>query len=101
MVAARIRASALGHRSSTELPAPDHEGVLEHAALLEILDEGGGGSVAVRAADVHVLLESAVVIPAAVVEMDEPHPAFGETTGVQAVAREGSVAGDGAVHLEG
>ena len=47
--------AALGHGGATEFAAEDDEGVFEHAALFEILDEGSAGLVDVLA----VLFESA------------------------------------------
>src|SRR6266404_20739 len=38
-----IAAGALGHGRAAEFAAPDDEGVVEHAALFEVGDEGGGG----------------------------------------------------------
>ena len=40
-----VAAVALGHRRAAELAAPDHERVVEHAALLQVLDQGGRGLV--------------------------------------------------------
>ena len=37
--------STLGVRGASELAAPDDEGVVEHAALLEVLDQRGRGLV--------------------------------------------------------
>ena len=41
--------AALGHGGATEFAAEDDEGVFEHAALFEILDEGSAGLVDVLA----------------------------------------------------
>jgi hypothetical protein len=40
-----IAAVALGHRGAAEFAAPDDEGVFEHAALLEVGEQGGGALV--------------------------------------------------------
>ncbi len=40
-----VAAVALGHGRAAEFAAPDDERVVEHAALLQILDQGGGGPV--------------------------------------------------------
>ena len=47
MVAAVV-AAALDHRRAAELAAPDHERVVQQAALLQIGDQGGAGLVGVR-----------------------------------------------------
>ena len=41
MVSAVVPASALGHRGSTKLPPPDHQGFIEQAPLLEINQQRG------------------------------------------------------------
>ena len=85
MVIAASAAFALEHWGASEFAAPDDEGVFEHAALLEVGEERPGGAVGEAAADAHVFFKSAVVIPAAVVELDKAHPAFGEAAGEEAV----------------
>src|ERR1051325_5785573 len=68
-----IAAIALRHGCPTELAAPDDERIVQHAALLEILDQRGGGTVALLRGNRHRLVYRAVMIPAAMVELDEPH----------------------------
>ena len=43
--AAAQRGVGLDHRRAAELAAPDHQRVVEQAALLEVLDQRGGGPV--------------------------------------------------------
>ena len=40
-----VAAVALGHRGAAELAAPDDEGVVEHPALLQVLDQRRGALV--------------------------------------------------------
>ena len=47
-----------------------------------------------------VLLDVAVVVPVAVIELDEAHAALGQPPGQQAVGGEGAVAALGAVQVE-
>src|SRR5262245_3827526 len=44
MVAAQTLAR-LAHRRAAELAAPDHQRVVEHAAALQVPDEGGAGAI--------------------------------------------------------
>ena len=100
MMVASGSALSLEHGSASEFPTPDHQCVIQHVALLEILDEGPGGLVGQAAAGVHVLDQPAVVVPAAMVEMDEPYAALGQPAGQQAVGGVGTIAGFGSVHFE-
>ena len=96
-----VAAVALGHRRAAELAAPDDQRVVEHAALLQVLDQrrraAWSTSLAVPAMS---LLDVAVVVPVAVVELDEPHAALGQPAGQQAVGRERAVGPLGAVQVE-
>ena len=73
-----------------ELAAPDDERLVEHAALLEILDQGGRRLVDVAGHLGQLVLQAAVVVPVAVVELHEAHAFLGEAAGQQGIAREGA-----------
>ena len=64
-------AFALEHGGAAEFAAPDDEGIFEEAALFKVGEEGVSGLVGVLATDFHIFVQVAVVIPAAVVELDE------------------------------
>ncbi|MFM1944913.1 MAG: hypothetical protein RI897_3895 [Verrucomicrobiota bacterium] len=100
VVVASFAAFFLGHGGAAEFAAPDDEGVVEQAALFEVGEEGVGGFIGEGAADVHVFDEVAVVVPSAVVEVDEADALFGEASGEEAIGGVGAVAGLGAVHVE-
>ena len=87
-----VAAVALGHRRPAELAAPDHQRLVEHAALLQVLDQRGRALIDLRGRPLDVLLDAAVMVPVAVVELDEPHAALGQPPGQQAVGRERAVA---------
>ena len=55
--------SALGHGSASEFSAEDDEGVFEHAALLEVFDQGGAGLVDILAVLFEPANESAMLVP--------------------------------------
>ena len=59
--------------STAKLPAPDDECFLKHAALLEILEQGGEGLVSSQAVLGEVAAEAAVLVPVAVTEFDKAH----------------------------
>ena len=79
---------ALASRSAAELGRPEHDGVVEHAALFQIDEKGGGGLVDI-AGEIGVLFHLAVRVPvrpgAGVDELDEAHPALGESSGDEAL----------------
>ena len=80
-----IAAGALGHGRAAEFAAPDDQRVVEHAALFQIGDQRGGRLVDFLGLELDVVFEIAVVVPVAVIELDEPHAAFGQAAGQQAV----------------
>ena len=84
--------AALAHRRAAEFAGPDDERVLEHAALLEVGDEGHAGAVDFLGLELDAVLHAAVVVPVLVVELDEAHAALGQPAGEQAVRGERSVA---------
>ena len=61
---------SLGIGRAAELAAPDDEGIVEQAALLEILHERRGRLIHILADGWHPILQSAVMIPIAMVEAE-------------------------------
>ena len=70
-----------------EFAAPNHHGVLQQSALLQVLDKGGAWLVGVVALGADVAGQIAVLIPSTVVELDEANPALGEAACEDAVRR--------------
>ena len=88
-----VAAVALGHRRAAELAAPDDQRVVEHAALLQVGDQRRRRADRLRSAIAgDVVLDVAVMVPVAVIELDEPHAALGQPPRQQAVRRERAVA---------
>src|SRR5439155_23854937 len=83
----------LGHGCSPKLTSKHHEGILEHVALFQVLDQCGGGPVRFLRFNGDVGLDSPVVVPIPVVELDEPHTAFRQAPREQAVRCKRTVAG--------
>src|ERR1700722_894950 len=82
---------ALAVYGTAELPAPDHQRVIEQAALLEVLDKRRGSSVHVERLQANLLRQCAVLIPAAMEELDEPHSTFGHAAREQTIAGKSTV----------
>lgn len=83
-----IFAIARGETGAAELTAPDNEGILKQTALIEVVEQGsdrciGGGAVGMEVAAVVGML-----VPAAVIELDEAHPCLAESSCQQALAAE-------------
>ena len=74
---------------AAELAAPDHERVVQHAAGLQVLDEGVAGAVDVATLQRQIAGQVAVVVPAAVEDLHEADVAFDHAPGQQAAGREG------------
>jgi hypothetical protein len=79
---------ALAVGRATEFAAPDDEGFVEEAALLEVGDEGGGSLIGFLAFLAEAAGQTAVVVPVAVAELDEADAAFGEAAGYKALPTE-------------
>ncbi len=82
--------SALAVGGASEFSGEDDEGVIEHAALFEVVDEAGAGLVDVVGLAAHFIGEVDVVVPATVEELDEADAALGHAAGEEAVAGEGA-----------
>ena len=75
---------------AAEFSGEDDEGVVEHAALFEVVDEAGAGLVDIEGLAFNFGGEGGVVVPAAVEELDEADAALGHAAGEEAVAGEGA-----------
>ena len=95
-----VAAVPLGHRRPAELRPEDDERLVEHPPPRQILDERRRAAIDLRRRPLHMLLDSAVVIPVAVIELDETDAPLGEPPGEEAVGGERSVASLRAVELE-
>ena len=78
---------ALEHGCATEFTSPDDQRFVEHPALFEILNQSPRRLIRQATADIHVLLKATMVIPAAVVKLNEPHATLSQSPGQQTVGR--------------
>src|SRR5215472_10658899 len=62
---------ALAIHSASEFSAPDHQRVIQHPALLQVLDQGGGRLIHCFALPRDFLGQVTMLIPAAMVNLDE------------------------------
>ena len=99
MVAAVVAAS-LDHRRAAELAAPDHERVLQHSALLQVLDQRRARLVGLLAVVLDVAHQAVVLVPRFVEDLDEPHPALQQPPRQQAGVGERRLARLGTVQFE-
>src|SRR5262245_6271064 len=88
MVVAAVR---LCHGRASEFAAPDHKSLVEQASLLQILYERGRGLVHFLRLHHDVPFDSAMVVPVAVIELNETHSAFSQPASEQAIGAEGTV----------
>ena len=73
---------ALGRGGASELAAPEHEGILQHPTLFEVLQERGDGLVALVCETWMLFFDAEMAIPwlaGTVPNLDVPHTPFGET----------------------
>ena len=73
---------------AAEFAAPDHQGIFEKAALLQVLDQRRGRLVGDAAVPLQLAVEVGVVVPARVGQHDETHAALHHTARQQAIGGE-------------
>src|SRR5579875_4027840 len=78
MVVAAWSSLALEHWRAAKLTAPDHQRIVQQAALLQIRQEGIRRPISQAATDSHVACQVAVVVPAAVIQLNEAHAPLGQ-----------------------
>src|SRR5262245_54100063 len=84
---------------AAEFTAPDHESILEQAPRFQVFDQRGAGLVGVFALLANALGQVAMLVPAAMVQLDKADAAFSHAPGQQTIAGEGTgLLHVGAVH---
>src|SRR5438477_7003289 len=92
--------TALRHWSASEFPTPHDQSVFQHAALLQVSDEGCGRPVNFLSFESDTCLHRAMMIPVAMIELNEAHAPFNQTSRQQAVGSERTIARLGAVRFQ-
>ena len=87
MVAAVIGIAqlALAVNGASEFPAPDDQGVVEKSALLQVGDQRGSRLIGALALQSEIARQVTVLVPSAMVELNESHVALGKSPREQAV----------------
>ena len=88
-VAARVVIAAIGVLGeltlaidgTSELPAPDDKGVVEHATLFEIVDQGRAGLVNDAALASDVVRQVSMLVPLTNEDLSETDASLGKATG--------------------
>src|SRR5438874_13779478 len=86
-----IAAGALPHRCPPKFATPDNKRVIQHAAFFEIFDERSRCLIHVFCRAGHAAFDFAVMIPSAMIELNEPDTAFGESPRQQTIRSETAV----------
>ena len=73
-----------------ELPAPDHQRFVKHPALFQIADQPGGRLVDVPRHRRELLRQPSVMVPPAMIELDEAYVSLRQPSRQQAIRREGA-----------
>src|SRR5215510_14126594 len=71
---------ALAIDRAPEFPAPDDQRVFEQTALFQILNERRGRLISASALERKIARQIVVLIPAAVIKLNESHAAFGQAS---------------------
>src|ERR1700721_2125280 len=72
--------SALRHRRPAEFACQNDQSVIEHSQPLEVFNERRYGTVDFFDLELDAVLDAAVVVPLAVIELDEPNAFLGQAT---------------------
>ena len=84
--------AGLGDRQAAEFAAPDHQGLVEQPALVEVGEQAGDGLVGlagellVVALDIDVAVPGELILHAAGVDLDEADAPLDQAAGGQALA---------------
>src|SRR5438093_12174230 len=81
---------ALAVNRAPKFAAPNHRRVIEHAALLQVHDQRGARLVRIFALLANAFRQGVVLVPAAMIKLDEAYAALGHA------AREETIIGEGA-----
>ena len=100
MITARA-SFALEHGRAPKFASPNNERVLQQASLFQVGKQRPSRSIGQLAANTHISLQVAVMVPAAVVQLNEAHAAFRQASGQQTVGGVGAIARLGSVHFQG
>src|SRR5688572_9660120 len=100
MVATRAALVLLRHRRAAKFTAPDDQRIIEHAALFEVGDESRSGLIQVGGILPDEFDEVIVMIPIAMIKLDEPDAAFSETSREKAIGGKRAVARLAAVEIK-
>ncbi len=100
MIATRAAFVFLRHRRAAEFATPNDDRIVEHAPLFQVLDERRGGAVHVGGVLADEFDEVVVMVPIAVVKLDEPHAALGQAAREEAVGSERAIAGLATIEVE-
>src|SRR5262245_1874608 len=104
MIATQFAASvgiALDHWRPSEFTTPNDESVLQQAALVEILDQGGAGPIGLAGLFLHAVMNFTVMVPAFMEELHKAHAPLDQPAGEQTIHGKGRFARLSAIHLEG
>ena len=92
---------ALAVDRPSKFTAPDHQGVIQHATLFEVEEQGRCCLVGVSALVLDSLWRVSVGIPTTMIELNEPNTSFGQSTREETVIRIlADLSGLGAVEVE-
>ena len=86
-----VTSVSLGHRCTSKLRPEYQDGIFEHISLLQIGDQSRDPLVDFFRRSFRVCLHRSMVIPIAMVELNESYAAFGKPTRQKAVRRERSI----------
>src|SRR5690348_8808789 len=92
---------SLAVNGAAKFTAPDYQRIVEHAALLEVFDKGSARLICILALFADSFWKIAVLVPAAMIELNEPDAPFRHAAGEEAiVSKRAWILYVWAIHLE-
>src|SRR5882762_9288738 len=88
-----VPASALAHRRSPKVAAPNNQRIVQETSLLEVFNQRGGSLVHVFGSASHAGFDFAVVVPGSVIKLDKAYASLRQTSREQAIRSERTVSG--------
>ena len=95
-----IATTSLGHGGPTKLASKDDQRIVQHASLLQVIDQGGGCLINFFRCSRDTSFDIAVMIPPAMIKLNESDSSFGQSTRQQTVRGKGTVATASAIQFE-
>src|SRR5262249_19442968 len=96
-----VRKLPLAVDGATEFAAPNDEGFVQQTSLLQVVEQGSLPLIDILTLQRQVVRNTVVMVPTAMIQLDEPYAALGHAAGHEAIVGIGAwLMHVGTVHLQ-